>query len=129
MRYGTITEYTFDLTSPQKQLCAWVAEQASVGAGRITYGQACLALDIPGDREVTSLLRGIRERLDDVHNMVQFPIVNTAMPYFDIHPNADYIWDAYCQAEREHFGLDQACSSDAFQDSDYAQRDLTACCV
>lgn len=106
MRYGSRNEFTFDLTWEQRQLCAWVAEQAGSGVRRIHYADAKAVLGIAGDRDITHLLRQIRERVDAIHEMVQFPIVNTTSPYFDIHMNADCIWDDYCQAERESVGLD-----------------------
>ena len=106
MRYGRLNSFTFDLTWEQKQLCTWVAERASSGVLRIYYGELKAVLGIAGDRDITRLLKEIRERIDDVHEMVQFPIVNTTSPYFDIHMNADYIWDDYCRAEREMDGLD-----------------------
>jgi hypothetical protein len=101
MRYGSIGAFTFDMTSEQRQVCTRVAEQASMGITRIGYDDLRVALEICDDREITRVLREIRERLDEVHEMVQFPIVNTTRPYFDIHPNADYIWDDYCRAEHE----------------------------
>lgn len=104
MRYSRINSFTFDLTWEQKQLCTWVAERASNGVLRIYYGELKTVLGIAGDRDITRLLKEIRERIDDVHEMVQFPIVNTTSPYFDIHTRADYIWADYCRAEREKAG-------------------------
>ena len=106
MRYDSKDAFTFDLTWDQRQLCTWVAEQASSGVGRIHYDDVKAVLGIASDRDVTRLLRQVRERVDAVHEMVQFPIVNTTSPYFDIHMNADYIWDDYCRAEREIVDLD-----------------------
>lgn len=106
MRYGSKDVFTFDLTWDQRQLCTWVAEQASSGTRRIHYDDVKAVLGIAGDRDITRLLRQVRERVDAVHEMVQFPIVNTTSPYFDIHMNADYIWDDYCRAEQEIVGLD-----------------------
>jgi hypothetical protein len=45
------------------------------------------------------MLRDMRERVDRIHEMVQSPIVNTAYPYFEIHVDADHIWDRYIEAE------------------------------
>ncbi len=101
MRYGSIDAFTCNVTSEQRQVCTWVAEQASMGITRIRYAELKAALDIRDDREITRVLRQIRERVDEVHEMVQFPIVNTSEPYFEIHPNADYIWDDYRRAEHE----------------------------
>ncbi len=101
MRYGSIGAFTFDVTREQRQVCTWVAEQASMGITTISYDDLKAALQIPDDRQITRVLREIRERRDEVHEMVQFPIVNTTRPYFDIHPNADYIWDDYCRAEHD----------------------------
>jgi hypothetical protein len=89
-----------------------VAERASSGVRRIHYADVKGVLGIASDREITRLLKGIRERVDDVHEMVQFPIVNTTSPYFDIHMNADYIWDDYCRAEREIAGQEFQDQSD-----------------
>ena len=100
-RYGSLSTFTFDLTWDQRQLCAWVAEQASSGIRRVQYDDAKAVLGIASDWDITCLLKEIRERIDDVHEMVQFPIVNTSRPYFDIHGNAGYIWDDYCRAEQE----------------------------
>lgn len=129
MRYRFMTDFTFDLTAPQKQLCAWVAERASAGVRRVTYDDAQAALGIPGDREITRILREIRERVDEVHTMVEFPILNTAVPYFDIHRNADYIWDDYCRGEQEHFY--PGCQDDTceIQDLEHAPHDRVVCCV
>ncbi len=129
MLYGTITEFTPDLTSQQKQLCAWVAEQASAGVKRIFYHEAMSALGIPDDREMTRILGRLRERVDDIHNMIQFPIVNTTAPYFDIHKNADYIWDDYCRVERESLCLETDICLGQLRGNDALHRQREACCV
>jgi hypothetical protein len=129
MRYGSISAFTFDLTRDQRRLCAWVAEKASKGVRRIHYGDVKAALDIAGDRDLTRLLKEIRERVDEVHEMVQFPILNTTSPYFDIDMNAGYIWDEYCQAEQEIIGTDyenQSHDVAITHDSEYGR---TACAV
>ncbi len=129
MRYGSISAFTFDLTRDQRRLCAWVAEKASNGVRRIHYGDVKAALDISGDRDLTRLLKEIRERVDDVHEMVQFPILNTTSPYFDIDMNAGYIWDDYCRAEQEIVGADYENPSHEVaiaHDSEYGR---TACAV
>ena len=101
MEVGWLGTFRFDLTDEERQLCAWIAEQARMGVRRVRYQEAQGALGMYDETELTSILRGMRERLDDIHDMIQSPIVNTAAPYFDIHMNADYIWDSYCQAEAE----------------------------
>ena len=127
MRYGSMDAFRFDVSSEQRQVCTWVAEQASMGITRITYDDLKAALDIGDDREITRVLREIRERLDDVHEMVQFPIVNTVRPYFEVHPNADYIWDDYRRAEHEaeHLGFDG--SDDVLETSDCPVYSYAAC--
>jgi len=129
MRYGSFDAFRFDVTSGQRYVCTWVAEQARMGITRITYDDLKAALGIGDDREITRLLRQIRERVDEVHEMVQFPIVNTAQPYFEIHPNADYIWDDYCRAEHEaeHRGFDGTLGS--LETSDCPVYDYAACAV
>jgi len=129
MLYGTIAEFTPDLTSREKQLCAWVAEQASAGAKRIFYREAMVALGIADDREMTQVLGRLRERVDDVHKMIEFPIVNTTAPYFDIHRNADYIWDDYCRAERESLSLEAEVCLGQIRGVDVQQKDREVCCV
>ena len=47
------------------------------------------------------MLRGMRERLDEIHAMVEAPIVNTQTPYFEVPVHAHYIWDNYRRAEKE----------------------------
>lgn len=106
MRCSPVTTFTFDLTDDQRQLCAWVAEQASIGVHRIWYVDLKAAMGIKHDRDITRLLRQIRERLDTIHTMVHSPIVNTNHPYFDLHRDADWIWSDYCRAEREERGVD-----------------------
>ena len=91
--------FTFDLTDDQKQLCAWVAEQARVGIDRIWYTDIKEAMHIGDDTNITRILRQIRERLDSIHEMIHSPIVNTHSPYFNLHRDADCIWDDYCRAE------------------------------
>lgn len=118
MRYGSIDAFTYDVTREQRQVCTWVAEQASMGITRICYAELAAALGIRDDREITRVLREIRERVDEVHEMVQFPIVNTSEPYFEIHPNADYIWDDYRRAECEADQSDFDGDADARQTSD-----------
>jgi len=129
MRYGSIGAFTFDLTREQRQVCTWVAKQAGVGITRITYDDLRAALKIWDDGEITRILREIRERLDKVHEMVQFPIVNTARPYFEIHPNADYIWDDYCRAEHEAEGSPFESASDSLEASDCLVYGCAACTV
>lgn len=129
MLYGTITEFALDLTGQQKQLCAWVAEQASAGVRRIYYADARTALDIADDLQITRILGQLRERLDDVHKMIEFPIVHTSAPYFDVHRNADYIWDDYCHAEREHRRLECESYAGEIRDIESLQRDRAVCCV
>lgn len=101
MRIGWMGTFTFDLTAEQRQLCTWIAEQARMGLRRVRYEDARTALGIWDERELTNTLRSMRERLDDIHDMIQSPIVHTAAPYFDIHMNADTIWDSYCRAEAQ----------------------------
>ena len=129
MRYGRISTFTFDLTWDQKQLCAWVAERASSGVRRIHYADVKAVLGLTSDRDITRLLKGIRERVDDVHEMVQFPIVNTSSPYFDIHMRAGFIWDDYCQAEREIADQSFQDPSDEMGITDHSEYGCTACAV
>lgn len=98
--------FTFDLTDDQRQLCDWIAEQARVGVDRIWYDDVKAAMDIGDDSDITRILRALRERLDGIHEMVRSPIVNTNTPYFDLHRDADCIWDDYCRAEMEELGAD-----------------------
>jgi len=101
MRDRTGSFFALDLTGQERQLCTWVAEQASSGVSRAYYQDVRAALGDVSDVEITRVLRQIRERLDDLHEMVQFPMINTTRPFFEIHRNADYIWDDYRRAERE----------------------------
>ncbi len=101
MRYSPIGAFTFDLTDKQRRLCTWVADQARAGVRRIQYDDVKEAMHIDDDAHVTQILREMRERVDDVHKMIHSPIVNTADPYFDLHADADHIWDDYCRAEAE----------------------------
>ena len=91
--------FQFNLTDEQRRLCDWVAQQASTGARRIRYEDAKVALDVH-DEQLTRMLRGMRERLDEIHEMVEAPIVNTRTPYFEVPGHARYIWDSYCRAEQ-----------------------------
>lgn len=100
MECHRIDQFQLDLTEEQKRLCHWVAEQAQKGARRIHYRDAQVALDLH-DEQLTHMLRGMRERLDEIHAMVEAPIVHTTSPYFDVPRHARYIWDRYCRAERE----------------------------
>jgi len=106
MRYGSVNAFTFDLTDDQRRLCAWVAEQAGRGVRRVHYDEVKAVLGIDGDLNLTRLLKAIRERVDRIHRMVQFPIVNTSSPYFDVDMEAGYIWEDYCRAELETAGAD-----------------------
>jgi len=101
MRTGWIEMFECDLTDEQKQLCEWIGEQARAGVRRIHYKQAQAALNIEHEKDLTCTLRNLRERLDQIHTMVQSPIVHTNAPYFDIHPVADHIWDRYLHAEEQ----------------------------
>lgn len=93
--------FTFDLTNDQRELCAWVAREARAGTTRIWYADLKAVLGIEDDAEITHIVRELRERYDAVHEMVRSPIVNTNSPYFDLHRDADWIWDNYCRAEAE----------------------------
>jgi len=93
-------QFRFDLTEEQKRLCDWVARQARTGVRRIRYDDARAALDLHNE-QLTRMLRGMRERLDEIHEMVEAPIVHSRTPYFDVPGRARYIWDSYCQAEQE----------------------------
>ncbi len=101
-----MNSFTFDLTDEQKRLCAWVAEQARIGVDRVWYTDVKAAMNVADDRRITRILRQIRERLDSIHAMIHSPIVNTNDPYFDLHRDADCIWDDYCRAEMEELGVD-----------------------
>lgn len=99
MRTGWIETFECDLTDEQRQLCEWIAEQAQAGVKRVYYEDVQTALRIVSEKDLTCMLRTLRERVDRVHEMVQSPIVHTAAPYFDIHPDAYGIWDRYLRAE------------------------------
>ena len=103
--------FQFDLTEEQKRLCDWVAQQARPGAEaptrlnasgvpvrQIRYQDATAALAIH-EEQLTRMLRVIRERLDEIHEMVEAPIVNTQTPYFEVPVRARLIWDSYRRAE------------------------------
>jgi len=106
-------QFRFDLTDEQRRLCDWVAQQARTGLGsptrlssfgvplrQIRYQEATAALDLH-EEQLTRMLRGIRERLDEIHAIVEAPIVNTRTPYFEVPVYAPRIWDNYRQAEQE----------------------------
>ena len=99
MRNGWVETFECDLTDEQKQLCEWIAGRAQTGVKRIYYEDAQAALGIVSEKDLTCMLRNMRERVDQVHEMAQSPVVHTAAPYFDIHPEAYHIWDQYLQAE------------------------------
>ena len=100
MKCNPIEQFQFDLTDEQKRLCGWVAQQAGTGIRRIRYDDAKAALDVH-DEQLTGMLRRMRERLDEIHEMVEAPIVHTKTPYFDVPVEARYIWEGYCRAEQE----------------------------
>lgn len=104
--------FQFDLTEEEKRLCAWVAQQArpeaegptrlnafGVPVRQIRYQEATAALEIH-EEQLTRMLRIIRERLDEIHAMVEAPILNTRTPYFEVSVQARLIWDNYRRAER-----------------------------
>ncbi len=101
MRFGWVGTFDCDLTDEQKQLCEWVAERARAGVQRIYYKEAQASLDIEHEKDLTCMLRNLRERLDQVHEMIQSPIVHTNKPHFDIHPDANHIWGRYLHAEEQ----------------------------
>lgn len=101
MRIGWIENFECDLTDEQKRLCEWIADQAEAGKTRVYYEEAQAILGIASEERLTHMLRSMRERRDDIHDMVQSPIVNTSAPYFDIGEDADHIWDNYREAEEE----------------------------
>ncbi len=92
--------FQFDLTEEQKRLCDWVAEQARTGSRHIRYDEATAALDLHHE-QLTRMLREMRERLDEIHEMVEAPIVNTQAPYFEVPVQARHIRESYCRAEQE----------------------------
>jgi len=100
MKRTLVDPFRFDLTDEQRRLCDWVARQARTGGRRIRYDEAKAALDVH-DEQLTRMLRGVRERLDEIHEMVEAPIVNTRTPYFEVPTQARSIWDSYCRAESE----------------------------
>jgi len=93
-------QFRFDLTEEQKRLCAWVAQQARTGVRHIRYEEATAALDLHNE-QLTGMLRQMRERLDEIHEMVEAPIVNTQTPYFEVPVQARHIWENYRRAEQE----------------------------
>jgi hypothetical protein len=99
MTYSATEHAETDLTEEQQRLCDWVARQASTGVLRIRYEDASAALDVQGE-QLTRLLREMRQRVDGIHEMVEFPIVNTPAPYFDVPLQARDIWDSYCRSRR-----------------------------
>ena len=92
--------FRLDLTDEQKRLCDWVAQQARTGGRQIRYQEATAALDLH-EEQLTRMLRDMRERLDEIHAMVEAPVVNTWTPYFEVPTLARYIWDNYRRAEQE----------------------------
>jgi hypothetical protein len=96
---GWTETFDCDLTDEQTRLCEWIAEQAQADVRRISYQEAQDALGIVSDRELTCMLRNMRERMDGLHAMIQSPIVHTHSPYFDLHVDAGRIWDSYRRAE------------------------------
>ena len=100
-------QFRFDLTEEQKRLCDWVAQQARTGIRHIRYEEATAALDLHNE-QLTRMLREMRERLDEIHEMVEAPIVNTRAPYFEVPVQARHIWDNYRRAEQEVESKSQA---------------------
>jgi len=92
-------EFRFDLTEEQRRLCEWVARQARIGTRQIRYQEATAALAIHGE-QLTRMLKGMRERLDEIHRMVEAPVVHTWTPYFEVPAQARHIWDNYRRAEQ-----------------------------
>ena len=99
MKVGWIETFECDLTDDQKRLCEWIAEQAQAGKTQILYADALAELPIETEDELTCMLRTLRERVDRIHELVHSPIVNTRAPYFEIHSEADCIWQRYLEAE------------------------------
>ena len=99
MTYSATERPQTELTEEQQRLCDWVARQASTGVLRIRYEDARAALDVP-EEQLTDLLRDVRQRVDGIHEMVEFPIVNTPAPYFDVPLQARDIWDSYCRTRK-----------------------------
>ena len=100
MQCNPMDQFRFDLTEEQQRLCDWVAQQARTGVRQIRYKEATAALDLH-EEQLTNMLRGMRERLDEIHEMVEAPIVNTQTPYFEVPVQARHIWDSYRRAEQE----------------------------
>ena len=100
MTYSATERPQTELTEEQQRLCDWVARQASTGVLRIRYEDASAALDVR-EEQLTRLLREMRQRVDGIHEMVEFPIVNTAAPYFDVPLQARDIWDHYRRARQD----------------------------
>ena len=100
MQCNLIDQFRLDLTEEQKRLCAWVAQQARTGVRQIRYQEATTALDLP-EEQLTRMLRSMRERLDEIHEMVEAPIVNTQTPYFEVPVHARHIWESYRRAEQQ----------------------------
>jgi hypothetical protein len=100
MQCNLMDQFRFDLTEEQKRLCDWVAQQARTGVRQIRYQEATTALDLP-EEQLTCMLRNMRERLDEIHEMVEAPVVHTQTPYFEVPVHARHIWDKYCRAEQE----------------------------
>jgi hypothetical protein len=100
MKCDVMDQFQFDLTEEQRRLCDCIARQARTGPRRIRYDEAKAALDVH-DEQLTRMLREVRERLDEIHEMVDAPIVNSWTPYFEVPSEARSIWDSYCRAEKE----------------------------
>lgn len=92
--------FRLDLTDEQKRLCDWVARQARTGVRQIRYQEATTALGLHAE-QLTRMLRDMRERLDEIHDMVEAPVVNTWAPYFGVTTRARYVWEDYRRAEQE----------------------------
>jgi hypothetical protein len=100
------SQFRLDLTDEQKRLCDWVAQQARTGGRQIRYQEATAALDLR-EEQLTRMLRDMRERRDEIHAMVEAPVVNTWTPYFEVPTQARYIWDNYRRAEQEETEQDR----------------------
>jgi len=96
-----IDTFELDLTEDERQLCDWIARQGRLGVRRVRYEEAQAALGILDRAELTVLLRALRERVDNIHNMIDSPMVNTVAPYFDIHLGAGAIWESYEKAQEQ----------------------------
>jgi hypothetical protein len=97
---ASASQFRFDLTEEQRRLCDWVAQQARTGIRHIRYEEATAALDLHQE-QLTRMLRDMRERLDEIHEMVEAPIVHTQAPYFEVPVQARHIWESYRRAEQE----------------------------